>query len=211
MTTAAGDRMLISRNMRTGVLTIHGGIALVLGLSFFYLSATMTNPLFEALAVIGAIMLATVALVLAAITDWFAAFSAGMKSAHRLTFYLLAGIAFALAGLFIGYYPDVYLRWLVAFAALHALIFGISAFAFALSAHHHKLERRAMYVFGTGSVLFSGAMAGWIAFLDDRSAIALLGAYLFFVGTKLLFFAWSSHRKSGVEGARLPQQRPAVP
>jgi hypothetical protein len=202
--------MVISRNVRTGVLTIHGGIALVLGLAFFYLSATMTNPLFEALAVVAAIMLATAALLLAAITDWFAAFSAGMKSTHRLAFYLLAGMAFALAGLFIGYYPAVYLQWIVAFAALHGLIFATSAFTFVYMAQHHRLERGAMALLGTVSALFSGAMAGWIVYLDDRSAIALLGAYLFFVGIKLLFFAWNSHRKEGIEGLDLLNQGAAV-
>ena len=203
--------MAMSRNVRTGVLMIHGGVTLVLGMSFLYLSATMTNPLFEALAVVAAILLAAAALVLAAITDWFAAFSAGVKSAHRLTFYLLAGIAFALAGIFIGYYPKIYLQWLVAFAALHALIFGVSAFMFVFTTGHHKLERSLMLVLGVFSVLFSGIMAAWIVYLNDRKAVALLGAYLLFVGVKLLIFAWNSHRKAEIEGPRLLQQRPAVP
>jgi hypothetical protein len=202
--------MAISRNVRTGVLTIHGGIALVLGLVFIYLSATMTNPLFEALAVVAAIMLATAALVLAAIIDWFAAFSAGTKSAHRITFYLLAGMAFALAGVFIGYYPAIYMQWLVGFAALHALVCGTSAFAFVLTAEHHQLGRRTMALFGTCSTLFSGALAAWIPYLNDQSAIALLGGYLSFVGVKLLFFAWNSHRKAGLEGPPILQQKPAI-
>jgi MFS family permease len=185
--------MLISRSIRTGVLTIHGVLALGLGLAFFYLSATMTNMFFEAFAVIVAIMLAAAALTLAAITDWFAAFSSGMKSVHRITFYLLAGIAFALAGVFLAYYPDVYMQWLVAFAAIHALAFGISALVFAFNAQHYPRERRAMFAFGSMSVLFSGAMAGWIKYLDDRSATVMFGAYLCFVGLKILFFAWNSH------------------
>lgn len=202
--------MAISRNLRTGVLAIHGGIALILGFAFLYLSATMTNPLFQALAVVAAIMLATAALVLAAITDWFAAFSAGMKSAHRLTFYLLAGMAFALAGVFIGYYPQVYMQWLVGFAALHALVFGTSAFGFALSTEHHKLERIAMAALGTVSVLFSGGLAAWIQYLNDQTAVALLGAYLFFIGIKLLFFAWNSHRKAGLTRPPFLEERPAT-
>ena len=202
--------MVISRNVRTRVLMVHGGIALVLGLAFFYLSATMTNPLFEVLAVIAAVMLATTALVLAAITDWFAAFSAGVKSAHRLIFYLLAGMAFALAGLFIGYYPQVYLQWLVGFSALHALVFGTSAFTFVFTTEHHTLERRAMAVLGTVSILFSGGLTAWIPYLDDQTAIALLGAYLFFVGIKLLFFAWNSHRKAVHGRPPLLKHRPAT-
>lgn len=203
--------MLASRKVRTGVLIIHGGIGLLLGLSFLYLSATMTNPLFEALAVVTAVMLATAALVLAAITDWFAAFSAGMRSAHRIVFYLLAGMAFALAGLFIGYYPAVYLQWLVGLAALHALIFGTSAFVFVFTAEHHRLERRVMAAFGTCSVVFSGALAAWIPYLTDRLAVALLGAYLCFIGTKLLFFAWNSHRNSELERPPILEHRAAAP
>ncbi|HUY82507.1 MAG TPA: hypothetical protein VMU92_12355 [Acidobacteriaceae bacterium] len=202
--------MVISRNVRTGVLAIHGGIALVLGLSFLYLSATMTNPLFEALAVVAVIMLAAVALVLAAITDWFAAFSTGMRSAHRLTFYLLAGMAFALAGLFIGYYPAVYMQWLVGFAALHALVFGAWSFTFAFTGQDHRMERRAMAAFGTVSVLFSGALAAWVPYLNDQTAVALLGAYLFFVGIKLLFFAWNSHRKAEHTRPPLIEHHPTV-
>jgi Short repeat of unknown function (DUF308) len=186
-------RMLISRSVRTGVLTIHGILALGLGLVFFYLSATMTNLFFDVLAIIVAIMLAAAALILAAITDWFAAFSSGMKSVHRVIFYLLAGIAFALAGVFLSYYPSVYMQWLVAFAAIHALAFGISALVFGFSADDHQFKRRAMYFFGTTSVLFSGVMAGWIRYLDERSATAVLGTYLCFVGLKILFFAWNSH------------------
>jgi MFS family permease len=202
--------MVISKNVRTGVLMVHGGIALFLGLAFFYLSATMTNPLFEALAVVGAVMLATAALALAAITDWFAAFSAGVKSAHRLIFYLLAGMAFALAGLFIGYTPHVYMEWLVGFVALHALVFGTSAFTFVFTTEHHKLERRAMAAFGTVSILLSGGFTAWLPHLTDQTAIALLGVYLFFVGIKLLFFAWNSHRKAGLKRPPVLQQRPAT-
>jgi hypothetical protein len=186
--------MLIPKSAGIGVMTVQGGIALVLGLSFVYLSATMTNPLFEALAVVAAIMLGAAALVLAAITDWFAAFSRGMKSAHRIAFYLLAGVGFALAGMAIAYYPGVYLQWTVGLAALHALIFGISAFAFVFAAQRNSLMRATMAAFGTVSVLFSGAAAASIAYLDDRASISVLGAYLIFIGIKLLSFAWISVR-----------------
>lgn len=203
--------MAMSRSVRTGVLGVHGGIALLLGLVFCYLSAAMTNPLFEALAVVAAILLATAALVVAAVTDWFAAFSTGARGAHRLTYYLLAGMAFALAGLFIGYYPAVYMQWLVGFAALHALVFGVSAFTYVFTAQQHRLERVAMAVLGTCSIIFSGTLTAWIPYLDDRSAIAILGAYLFFIGIKLSFFAWNSHRKGEIERPHIFQPRAAAP
>jgi hypothetical protein len=51
-----------------------------------------------------------------------------------------------------------------------------------------------MYFFGTVSILFSGIMFGLIRVLGNRSATAVLGWYLCFVGAKMLFFAWDSHR-----------------
>jgi Short repeat of unknown function (DUF308) len=196
--------MLVSRSVRTGVLTIHGALALGLGLAFFYLSATMTNMFFEAFAVVVAIMLAAAALILAAITDWFAALSIDMKNVHRVMFYLLAGAAFTLAGVFLGYYPAVYMQWLMAFAAIHALVFGIASFVSAFNPRHDRHQHEAMGVLGTISVLFSGAMAAWMKYLDDRSATAMLGAYLCFVGIKMLFLAWNSHR-AGMKPRKLTE------
>lgn len=182
--------MTTTDKLRTVVLAIHGSLALLLGLALLYLHATMTNLLFEAFAVLIAVLLSAAALILAAITDWFAALTAGMKKLHRVTFYLLSGIAFALAGVFLGSYPLVTMQWLVIFAVVHALAFGIFAFLYAARAHHHVRKRRAMYLFGTISILFSGTMAGMVRNLDDPSATGVLGWYLCFVGMKMLFVAW---------------------
>lgn len=190
--------MTTAIKIRTGVLAVHGALALGLGLTFFYLRATMTNLLFEAIAITIAILLSAAALILAAITDWFAAFSEGITHLHRFTFYALGGLAFVLTGFFLGYYPQVSMQVLVWFAVIHALAFGVSALAFAFKAHHHPLERRAMYLFGTASVVFSGVMAGWVRDLDNLSATAVLGWYLCFVGVKMLFFAWDSHRTAAI-------------
>ncbi|MBT9333381.1 hypothetical protein [Paracidobacterium acidisoli] len=184
--------MTAAGKLRIAIPAIHGSLALLLGLTLLYLHAAMSNPLFEALAVGIAILLSAAALILAAITDWFAALTAGMKKLHRVTFYLLAGIAFALAGIFLGAYPLVPLQWLVIFAIIHALAFGISALAYAARAGHHSQKRRAMYFFGAVSILFSGAMAGLIRNPTDSSATAILGWYLCFVGAKMLFFAWEA-------------------
>ena len=148
--------MPITRSVRTGVLTIHGVLALGLGLAFFYLSATMTNMFFEVFAVVVAIVLAAAALILDAITDWFAALGTDMKNVHRIMFYLLAGVAFTLAGVFLGYYPAVYMQWLLAFTAVHALVFGIASFVSAFNPGHDRHQRQAMGVLGTISILFPG-------------------------------------------------------
>ena len=192
--------------IRTTLLAIHGVLALALGLVLLYLRGTMTNVFFEALAIVFSVMLASAALILAAITDWFVAFGSGMRSAHRIIFYILGGIALVLIGLSLAYFPAVHLQWLVVLAVVHALAFGISAFAFAFNAEHLPFERNAMRILGAISVILSGAMAGWLDHLDDRMAVSLLGLYSCFVGIKILFFAWSA--RPGVESPPQTSSKP---
>lgn len=186
--------MLRSIKSRARVLAIHGILALCLGMALLFLSGTMTNLIFEALAVVIAILLAAMALILAAVADWFAAWSEGTKHLHRLTFYLCAGLALALAGVFLGTYSQVTVQWLVLLAAIHALVFGFLGFTLAWKENHHALERRSMYIFATISVLFSALMAALFEQLDDPSATTMLGIYLCFVAAKQFFLAWDFHR-----------------
>jgi uncharacterized membrane protein HdeD (DUF308 family) len=188
--------MLKEIRIRTQVLAAHGMLALALGLAFFYLRATMSNLFFEAISVAVALMLAAAALVLAALTDWFAAINEGVKHAHRFALYLLAGLALAIAGFLMGYFPQITLRWLVLVAAMHALAFGIFAIAFAFRTTHHPLERGAMYLLGGLSVIFSGVLANQDLNFESASATNLLGIYLCFVGIKMLFLAWDLRRKT---------------
>ena len=186
--------MLKSIKLQQSILLIHGVLALCLGLALFYLRSAMTNQIFEAVAIVIAVTLAAAALVLAGIADWFAAFNEGAKHLHRLTFYLLSGLALALAGVFLGIYSQVSMRRLVIFAAIHAIAFGVLALALTGRASRHALERRGIYLFGTLSIVFSGAMTGLAGQMDERAATTTLGVYFCFVGTKLLFLAWISHR-----------------
>jgi hypothetical protein len=185
--------MLGQMKFRIAALATHGILAICLGVSFFYLRATMTNLIFELFATVIAIMLSAAALLVAALGNWFFAFSEGLGHIHRFTFYLLAGFAFALAGVIVGAYPPVSMQWLVMFAAIHACLFGISALVFAFRANRHVPECHAMYFFGIISVLFSGVMAGLARGLGNSAATAALGWYMCFVGVKMLFFAWNSH------------------
>jgi uncharacterized membrane protein HdeD (DUF308 family) len=190
--------MIKNVTIQARVLLVHAVLSLVLGLALFYLRAIMTDLLAEAIAVTIAILISAASLILAAITDWFAALSEGMKHVQRLIFYLLAGLALALAGFTIAYYPEVTMQWLVALAAVHALMFGISGFAFAFRARHHPLERRAMYIFGSLSVAISGLMGALARDIGDRSATDLLGTYLCFLAVKQLFLAWDLQRKVSI-------------
>lgn len=186
--------MLKSIKVQERILLIHGVLALWLGLSLFYLRATMTNMIFEGVALAIAILLAAAALVLGGIVDWFAAWNEGMKHLHRLAFYLLAGLAFALTGVFLGIYSEVSMRRLVFFAAIHALVFGVLALAFTSRAGRHQLERTVTYLCGAVSIVFSGAMTALARQLDEPAATTVLAAYFCFVGVKLLLLSWISYR-----------------
>ncbi len=186
--------MLKSIKLQQRILIVHGVLALCLGLALFYLRTSMTNQIFEAVDIVIAVTLAAAALVLGGIADWFAAWNEGIKHLHRLAFYLLAGLALALAGVFLGIYSQVSMQRLVIFAAIHAVAFGVLALTLSSRANRHALERRGFYLFGALSIVFSGTMTGLARQLDDPAATTTLGVYFCFVGTTLLFLAWISHR-----------------
>ena len=192
--------MLNDLKIRRIVLTVHGVLALLVGLAFFYLGATMTNLMYETIAVAIAIVLSTGALILAAIADWFAAFGEGRKQLHRVVFYGLAGLILAATGVVLGYYPEVTMQWLLVLAAFHAFVFGALALMSAPRAAQQPLRRRYMYIFGSISILFSGMITGFgITDFGNPSATALLGTYLCFMGVKMFLFAWS------FDGAAVPK------
>jgi len=183
-----------SLKLRTRVLATHGVLALCLGLVLLYVGANMGGGFFDVPDVALAIGLSSAALILAALSDWFAAFRAGLKHFHQLKFYLLGGAASALAGVTLILYTKVTLEWLVLLASLHALAAGVFGFVFAWKAKHHKQERPALYLFSGLSLVFAVAMAALIEYQRDRSATLTLGAYMCFVGVKMFFFSWHFHR-----------------
>ena len=183
-----------SLTIRTRVLATHGVLALCLGLALLYVGANMDSGYFEVPDVALAIGLSAGALILAALSDWFAAFRAGLKHFHQLKFYLLGGAAFALAGVTLILYTKVTLEWLVLLASFHALASGVFGIVFAWKAKHHKQERLILYLFSGLSVLFAVAMAALIEYQHDRSATLTLGAYMCFVGVKMFFFSRHFHR-----------------
>jgi len=199
--------MLRSIKLQQRILIFHGVLALCLGLALFYLRTTMTNQIFEAVAVVIAMTLAAAALVLGGIADWFAAWNEGTKHLHRVVFYLLAGLAFALTGVFLGIYSQVSMQMLVIFAAIHAVAFGVLALALSWRAGRHVLERRGMYLFGLVSIVFSGTMTGLARQLNDPAATTTLGVYFCFVATTLLFLAWISHRVAQIADKVNPNMR----
>ncbi|MBV8674461.1 MAG: hypothetical protein JOZ33_13590 [Acidobacteriaceae bacterium] len=187
--------MLKALSIQRNILVAHGALALCLGAALLLLSAAMTNLVFEAVAVAIAVLLASAAIMLGALADWVAAWGEGTKHLQRAAFYLLSGLAFATAGAFLGVYAPISLQWLILFAAIHALTFGLFGILIAIRAKRHGWERRLTFLFGAMSVVFSGAMAGLARQLENRPASGLLGLYFLFVGMKLLFLAWNLQRR----------------
>lgn len=185
-----------AKNIEPYVLAIHGMLSLSLGLALFYLRATMTNRVFEAIAVAIAVLLAAATLMMAAIADWFAAWSEGLRYLHRFTFYLFAGLALGIAGVLLGVSFRIYMPRLVFFASFHALAFGLLGVVVAWRATNHGIEQRIMAVSGSISIVFAIVMTTLSNRLDNRDATALLAAYLCFVAVKLFCIAWALFRKT---------------
>jgi hypothetical protein len=187
--------MLKALHIQLRILIAHGALSLCLGAALLYLSAAMTNRVFEAIAVVLAILMASTALVLGALADWVAAWGEGTKHLQRSAFYLLSGLAFATAGAYLGIYAPISLEWLILLAAIHALAFGLLGIAVAVRARHHGWEAWAVFAFGVASVMFSAAMAGLARQFANREATMVLGLYFCFVGVKLAFLTWDLSRR----------------
>jgi len=212
--------MLKTLKIRTLVLSTHGALMLLLGLAFLYLRANMTNILFDVLDVGIAILLAVGVFLIAALVDWVAAIGEGIEHFRRFAFYLLGGIALALSGLLLIRFPTATVALLLLFTAAHALIYSISILAFHRGPYRHaaqlasvshspipnkpfltkpslhkpRLGAAANYLIGTISLLFALAMATLATRDNDLAAMAILGAYLCFLGARTLLAAWNLHR-----------------
>ncbi len=187
--------MLTQVKVRGYVLAVHGALALSLGLALLYLRATMTNLLFEVVATAVAITLSIAALMMAALTDWIAAFAARQKHIHKAVFYVLAGAFFAAIGFYAVWYPEVSMQLLLILAAVHAAVAGIWSIFFILEHNHTLAGKIAVFVVGLISFFFASTLA-LSQHASNSDAIALLGAYTIFIGLKMLFFAWRLRKMS---------------
>jgi hypothetical protein len=182
--------MVRSLKIRTYVLSIQGVMILGLGLVFLYLRANMTDEVFNVVDAGIAILLTVAALIVAALADWIAALGEGVEHFRRFTFYLLAGFGLLMGGAFLTYSHYRTLALMLSFAGVHALIYSMSVFSFQLGHLHRAHHRGLLYLSGGVSLLFAITMIAFATSDNDKLATALIGAYLCFVGGRMLHQAW---------------------
>ena len=158
------------------------------GLAFFYLRATMSNPLFEFFAAVLALLLALATLLLIAATDWMAAYICEQHRLHRGMFLLLAGGFAAAAGLALVLDRSDVMRLLLLLVTLHAFVFGCWSLFFARRVWKAETHQVGNILLGLVSLGFAGAFF-WTRSTDGRRAVTLLGFYTCFAGCKLIYHA----------------------
>jgi hypothetical protein len=182
--------MFRSLKIRGFVLAIQGVLILALGLVFLYLRTNMTDEAFDVVDVGVAILLTVAALVIAALADWIAALGEGVEHFRRFAFYLLAGLGVLMGGGFLVYAHYRTLALMLMFAAAHGLIYSMSVFSFELGHLHRAHHRGLLYVSAGISLIFAVAMAAFATSDNDKLAAALIGAYLCFLGARMLHQSW---------------------
>jgi hypothetical protein len=181
--------MLGKSNLRWIFFVSHGAVALAAGLAVLYLHGIVTNALFEAIAVVIALVLCGAAITLAGIADWFASLGVGRQSFPQMILYGVAGFAFVSAGLFLGFSTAASIQLLLVLVIAHGLVFGSVAVTAAGRMRPTRWDQVVVAVFGVASITISGILASEMRSMEDRTALAWIGAYLCLVGVKLFFFA----------------------
>ncbi|MBW4026677.1 MAG: hypothetical protein HIU93_04695 [Acidobacteria bacterium] len=189
--------MRIEATVQARTLVIQGAIALGLGLTFFYLGAVMTNPLFEAIAIMMAVLLSATALALIALTDWALAYQCEPKDPIRGVFYAVAGVLLVSAAGLLFFYAEWTMRLLLISAAAHAVVAGCWAIFFIRRHLPSSGARVVAYSFGAISLIFSGLLL-WAMRFSHRGAIIALGLYTAFEGIKLLLLGWQTAHMNAV-------------
>jgi hypothetical protein len=185
--------MFRSLKIRAFVLAIQGVMILALGLVFLYLRANMTDEVSDIVEIGVAILLTVAALIVAALADWIAALGEGVEHFRRFTFYMLMGFGLLMGGAFLVYSHYRTLALMLMFAAAHALVYSMSVFSFQMSHLHRSHHRGLLYLSAGISLIFAVAMAAFATSDDDKVAAALIGAYLCFVGARMLHQSWRLH------------------
>ena len=111
----------LNENTRVKLMIIHGFAMLALGLSLFYVRATMTNLLFYVFGGAFALLLVAASLLFIAGVDWLCAAGLGRQQVSRLRGLLFLSTAVAACGVFLILYPGENIRMLCYVLAVYAL------------------------------------------------------------------------------------------
>ena len=170
---------------RAKLMTIHGFAMLALGLSLFYIRATMTNLLFYVFGSAFALLLVAGSLLFIAGVDWLCAAGLGRQQVRRLRGLLFVSTAVATCGVFLILYPGENIRMLCYVLAVFALSLGLGKFGLARAWIGTKRQQMVMYILAGIALAFSAALAV-LAGQDDRDALAVVATYSLFIGFQML-------------------------
>ena len=175
----------LDENTRVKLMTIHGFAMLALGLSLFYIRATMTNLLFDVFGGAFAMLLVAASLLFIAGVDWLCAAGLGRRQVSRLRGFLFLSTAVAACGVFFILYPGATIRMLCYVLAAYALSLGLGKFGLARAWIGTKRQQMVMYILAGIAVAFSVALVVF-AGQDDRDALAVVATYSLFMGFQML-------------------------
>jgi hypothetical protein len=170
---------------RAKLMTIHGFAMLALGLTIFYIRATMTNLLFYVFGGAFALLLVAASLLFIAGVDWLCAAGLGYQQVRRLRGLLLLSTAVAACGVFLILYPGENIRTLCYVLAVYAFSLGVGKFGLARAWIGTKRQQIVMYVLAVVAGGFSIALVVF-ASQDDRDALAVVATYSLFMGLQML-------------------------
>ncbi len=170
---------------RAKLMTIHGFGMLALGLSLFYIRATMTNLLFYVIGGAFALLLVAGSLLFIAGVDWLCAAGLGRQQVSRLRGLLFLSTAVATCGVLLILYPGENIRMLCYVLAVYALSLAVGKFGLARAWIGTKRQQMVMYILAGITVAFSVALI-LCASQDDREALAVVATYSLFMGFQML-------------------------
>jgi len=177
--------MIPGMKTRMIVLIIQGALMVALGLTFFWVSTTMTNTIFEAVGSVVTVLLAAACLLLLGIIDCIAGLTIHKGHRRELHAYLLFGATATIAGLFLWLSPLASVEILVVLAGIQGIFLGIWDLRLAFHLKDHPREKRALHVLGAISLVF-GLMLVASMEITSRGELVLLACYLTYIGIHIL-------------------------
>ena len=186
----------LNETTRAKLMTIHGFAMLALGLSLFYIRATMTNLFFYVFGGAFALLLVAASLLFIAGVDWLCAAGLGRRQVSRLRGLLFLSTAVAACGVFLILYPGENIRMLCYVLAVYALSLGLGKFGLARAWIGTKRQQMVMYSLAGIAVALSAALVVF-AGQDDRDALAVVATYSLFMGFQMLLTMYFLFERRG--------------